>query len=409
MNKTKWPKGKIFFLFCILGVYVAVAAILGYAVSKGYIERSPPMINFQTGDDSEVVISESRSVAGLEAAQLFVERNLVKSNGHVDLYIASDSDFADNNTNSEAISYYLLWAAQEKDKRKFDKVLTFMEDKMLHPRFGYMMWRLNDADVPEGDGSNIATDADLRAIKALLIAEKQWKDDRYTKDINRLAMGLEKLGITEDKYLAPYGGVSGQTSTWTAKEVWLSYADFTVFDELEKRRGGVWKEVNANMREAVLDAQIHNGLYNSMLTEDREYGNGLDAGGYSINSMWIMVRNAESGDPVLMESANKSLQFYKDKYMIDAEVYAQYGSSGDALSPTGTPWVYALVGRAAVALGDKEFSEQMIAKLLEYQIVNEKSRLHGAFPEGPEDSMRVGQFTMQESILTLQDFNNKDW
>ncbi|HLP79477.1 MAG TPA: hypothetical protein VK158_02500, partial [Acidobacteriota bacterium] len=158
------------------------------------------------------------------------------------------------------------------------------------------------------------------------------------------------------------------------------------------------------MKDAVLGAQIQNGLYNSMLTQSRHYGNGIDAGGYSINSLWIMVRNAESGDLQLMESANKSLQFYRNKMVIDSELYAQYDSTGNPLSPTDTPWVYALVARAAIALNDREFSDLMIEKLLEHQNLDSQSWLYGSFPEGYAQDTRVGQFTMQESILSLQDY-----
>jgi endo-1,4-beta-D-glucanase Y len=277
---------------------------------------------------------------------------------------------------------------------------------MIYPKVGYMMWRLTSNDSVIGDGSNIASDADLRTIKALLIAERQWRDSKYTEMIDQLASGIKKVAITKDNYLAPYGGVSGQTATWTANEVWLSYTDFTVLNELSNRFGPPWTIVYVNMKKASLKAQLVNGLYNSMLTESRQYGNGIDAGGYSINSMWMMVRNAESSDKELMQAANKSLQFYKNKYQVDGELYATYGSNGDALSPADTPWVYALVGRAAIALDDKEFSDQMIKKLIEKQINNSSSQFFGAFPEDYKNKTRVGQFTMQESILTMQAYRS---
>ena len=144
------------------------------------------------------------------------------------------------------------------------------------------------------------------------------------------------------------------------------------------------------------------------MTKDRIYGNSIDAGGYSINSMWMMVRNAESKDADLMKSARRSLQFYKDKFMTDTELYAQYDSNGDSLSPQDNPWVYALVGRAAIALDDKGFSQLMIQKLIEHQVSDNQSILFGSFPEGYGNETKVGQFTMQESILTLQDFNEKN-
>lgn len=403
--KTAWPKGKVFVLFGILMVYIMMGVSLRLAVSAGLIEKAPLAIVELEGTDA-IADSSPKSVAmSLQSAQSFFEKNMVNENGHVNLYISpGEKSLQDYNTNSEAVSYYLLWLAQSGNKAAFDKELEFMQSKMLHPKYGYLMWRLQENDTVVDDGSNIATDADLRAIKALIIAEKKWNDKKYTKLIDRIAAGVEKLGITQDVYLAPYAGVSGEDSVWKANEIWLSYADFTVFRELSQRRGQIWTTVYNNMKNAVLKGQIHNGLYNSMLTESRQYGNGIDSGGYSINSMWIMVRNAESGDKDLLASANKSLHFYRQKFAIDAELYSMYGSNGDAMSPSDTPWVYALVGRAAIALGDEEFSDKMIVKLIEHQITNPASSIYGSFPEGKGNYQRIGQFTLQESILTMQDY-----
>ena len=400
-------------LFGIPIFYIVLAGVLLAGVSMGMIPKSlPPVAEIITND----TISEASHISilpELQSAQLFFENNLLKNNGHINLYIAEgqNTSVGDNSTNSEAVSYYLLWKAQENDKKSFDDEIDYVKKNMIQSKYSYLMWRLNSNDQAVGDGSNIATDADLRTIKALLIAEKQWKDENSTKNytilIDQLASGIEKVGVTKDGYLAPYGGVSGENSTWTADEVWLSYSDFTVFRELAARRGPPWNTIYEKMKDASLKAQLANGLYNTMLTKDRSYGNGIDAGGYSINSMWMMVRNAESKDADLMQSARKSLQFYKDKFSTDTELYAQYDSNGDPLSPTDTPWVYALVGRAAIALDDKSFSELMMQKLVKHQISDNESILFGSFPEGSGNETKVGQFTMQESILAMQDFNEK--
>jgi len=394
-------KGKIALLLVILALYLGAAFGIYYMVSNGTLKRTPAASPEDKGKDVSMYLS---------AAQAFLETKLVRPDGHIDLYVPVGWDGSEDyfNTNSEAVSYYLLWKANEGDKEGFDKELDFVEQKMLHPELGYMMWRVQGDGTVVDDGANIASDADLRAIKALLIAEERWNDERYTNLIDKLAYGLEKVAITEDGYLSPYGGASGPDSGWTADEVWLSYSDFTVFRELAQRRGEPWKTLNAKMKEAVLDPQIHNGLYNSMLTNLRAYGNGIDGGKYAINSLWIMVRAAESGDPELMESAKESLEFYKKQYQINAELYAEYGSNGDPLSPGDSPWVYALVGRAAVALDDKEFAGEMIDKLISKQVLDQQSSYYGGFPEGSLGEMRIGQFTVQESILTLQDYEKME-
>lgn len=409
VTKFSWPPNKIFVLFGIVMAYIAIGVLLKLAVDYNIISKSPPTpIEFEL-TDAGMEINPATISSHLDAASSFFQGNFIKGNGHTSLYISvsGNQSLSDYRTNSEAVSYRLLLAAQSKDRKTFDEELEFIKARMLHPKYGYLMWRLEPNGSVIDDGSNMASDADLRAIKALLIAEKQWNDGQYAKMIDQLAEGLEKMAITDDGMLAPYAGVSGENSTWKAKEVWLSYSDFSVFEELSKRRGEPWTSLLEKMKNAVLEAQLFNGLYNSMLTEKREFGNGIDGGGYSINSMWIMVRNSESDDPELRQSANKSLQFYKDKFFGDAEIYAQYSSNGDAMSPSDTPWVYALVGRAAIALDDPEFSQEMIEKLIGHQVTNKTSRYFGAFPEGYGNNQVVGQFTMQESMLTLQDYVKK--
>jgi|GEM_PF-5642932 len=438
MKRARWEKNKTMIIIGIPILYIIIAGIFIAAVSAGMIARDLPKVMEVVTSDNVPEVSKKSVSYELQSAEIFFDNDFIRSNGHIVLYIAENTVNKDNNqdnnpntdnnavqdttlednasgnsedssTNSEAASYYLLWKAKEKDRKGFDKEVEFIKDNMIQPRYGYLMWRLNSSDKASGDGSNIATDADLRAIKALLIAEKQWKDENdsqnYTQLIDEIASGIEKVAITKDGYLAPYGGALGDNSTWTADEVWLSYSDFTVFRELAARRGAPWNGIYERMKNADLKAQLVNGLYNSMLTGNRQYGNGIDAGGYSINSMWMMVRNAESQDPELMQSANKSLQFYKDKFSMDTEIYAQYSSNGDPLNSADTPWVYALVGRAAIALDDKDFSESMIQKLVDKQISDNSSRYFGAFPEGNMGEVRVGQFTMQESILSMQDFD----
>ena len=397
-------RSKILFLVGIFILYLAIGIGLRIAANAGLITKLPPTAVEIGGNVSTQESNQENIAANFDAAKSFLTRRMIKENGHIYLYITykNNSFVYDEYTNSEALSYSLLWAAIEKDKPTFDHQLQFIQNYMIHPKLGYLMWKLNANESTESDGSNIATDADLRTIKAMFLAQQQWGDSKYSKTINDLADALEKVAITNDSMLAPYGGASGE-STWTANEVWLSYADFTVFENLAKMRGKPWISVFANMKQATLKAQIYNGLCNSQLTEHREYGNGSDGGGYSINSMWMMIRNAESNDLQLKESAKKSLQFYKQKLSQDNELFALYNSNGDALSPSDTPWVYALVARASIALNDTHFSDALIRKLVSKQVVDKKSQLYGAFPEGDN---KVGQFTMQESILALEEYEN---
>jgi endo-1,4-beta-D-glucanase Y len=383
---------KVAVLVLMILVYIVAAAGLLYFVEAGAISRKP----YSTNSIQPVYIAPY-----LDGAVHYFNNNLVRANGHVDLSISLYGNNSDTNTNSEAVSYYLQWNAQAGNKDDFDKGLDFMETYMIHPQAGYLMWHLDENHLPFGDGEHIASDADLRAIKALIIAETQWGDPRYTRLIDELASALEKAAITSDGYFAPYGGYENG-EYWTADEVWLSYSDFTAFRHLAERRGEPWDTIYRNMKFAVLGAQIESGLYNTDLNYLRQYGSTLDDGFYGINSMWIMVRSAESGDAQLMASALKALNMFKEQYHITEELFGLYNSEGDPLSPMDNPWVYAIVGRTAVALNDLEFSTKMMNKIISKQKMQQPWA--GGIPEGHGNSTIISQFTMQESILTMQDY-----
>lgn len=404
----RWPRGKLLFIAALFLLYVIAGFSFWFLANAGILAKLPPTPINLVGNDTIEELHGIDIIENLIAAQEFFKQEFLRQNGHIELYrtLSQNGTLSDDaNTNSEAVSYYLLWAAQTGNKEEFDSELLFIEENMLSP-IGYLMWQLTPEDIVnplDKSGSNIASDADLRAIHALLIAEERWKDERYTRVISTLTTGLERTAITSDGFFAPYGGASGN-STWVADESWLSYSDFVAFRELANREGEPWVSVYDKMKRAILGAQLQNGLYNSELTKQRKYGNGIDANGYGINSLWIMVRAAESDDVDLRASASKSLAFYKSQFARNLEIDTLYGSNGDALSPGDAPWVYALVGRAAVALGDREFSDTMLLKLLEKQITNCSSQYYGAFPEGApgKEQLRVGQFTTQEAILTMQ-------
>ncbi|SRR3989344_5660623 len=403
MAEIKLPLNKCLFLVGLVLFYILFGIAIKVLLVTGMIN---PSVNTFTKEENKWELGLVEAPYRLEIAKSFVSEVMAERNGHINLIYPINFSNSSRDTNSEAISYYLLWNVLSYNKQTFDKELTYIENGVIHPKKYYLMWRLNSNDTATLDGENIATDADLRAIKALYLAENQWNGGKYKDMADKLAVSLEEIAITEDLLFAPYGGFSN-SAIWTTHEVWLSYADFEAFAMLSEERGKGWKEVYNNMKKAFIEAQLQNGLYNSKLDEERKYSNSLDNGAYSINSLWMMVRAAESGDEELRASAQKSLDFYKSSFETDGVLHNSYDASGNAVDTSDSPWVYALVGRAAIELGDREFAEKMITKLMEFQVMNEESLYFGAFVEGSNETPFVTQFTMQESILTFEAYNEK--
>ena len=404
MNK-RFEKKKMVFLSSLLILYLLVGLILFFIVRIGAISKFTPdptelgVIEYDLGEDYQYIPDR------LQAAEQFVNNNLREENGHINLYYPINGDYekGDNYTNSEAVSYYLLWNVKDYNKVAVDEEINFIEKNMIHPNGGYMMWKLNDEDKVIEDGANIATDADLRVIYALTMAEKIWGDKKYSELIENLSSSLENIAITDNNSFAPYGGFR-EGGYWKTNEVWLSYSDFNAFSALAKLKGNPWRKTYYQMQNEILNAQDQNNLYYTQIEESGNYSSRLDNGKYSINTLWIMLRNAESNSPELRESASRALEFYKEKYNKDGMIFTDYNKDGTAASGGDSPWVYALVGRTAISLDDESFADSMIYELLKKQEINKDSDLYGGFVEGPKNNQKVGQFTMQESILTLQEY-----
>jgi hypothetical protein len=160
------------------------------------------------------------------------------------------------------------------------------------------------------------------------------------------------------------------------------------------------------MRDITLAAQLDNGLYQSVYS-DGKYSTHIDGDVFSINSLWIMTRFAESGDKELMKSAKKSLAFYQDQYAKESKIYTAYNRDDTVAQQGESAWNYALIARSANLLGEKSFAQLMERRMLNFQDMDNSSATYGAFIEGSLGGEVIGQFTLQESILTLQEIQGK--
>lgn len=367
----------------------------------------PPLPPYPAEHQTKITITGEQQAEifnRMMIAKDFFNKRFVEDNGKIMLsnYLNQSIDIHSNQTNSEAVSYYLLWNAILRDKPNFDRTLSYVNQYMINQKGDYLMWRLENDNKPVTDGSNIASDADLRLIKALLIAEQTWKDKKYTVIINRLSKGLSKVAVSKDGYFLPYGGVTDNGDIWQANEIWLSYSDYSVYEQLYLRNGFPWDKVYYNMKNATLRSQDSIGLYDPVYDRN-SFKNSMETG-YSINSLWIMTRNAESNDPELRKSAEKSLEFYINQYSKDNKLYISYNSDGTSSQKYESPWVYSLVARSAIMLDNSDFSNKMINEMLKFQDTNPRSQTYGGFLEGSQNGTIISQFTMQESILTMQSY-----
>ena len=122
--------------------------------------------------------------------------------------------FDDNSsTVSEGIGYGMLLAAYAADKALFDGLLAYYKTNSNNN--GLMNWKIGGCTG--ASGSNGATDADLDAAMALIVASKQWPSATspytYSTEANTLITAIKTYEIQTTSFQAINGDGWGMNST----------------------------------------------------------------------------------------------------------------------------------------------------------------------------------------------------
>jgi endo-1,4-beta-D-glucanase Y len=119
----------------------------------------------------------------------------------------------DSQTASEGIGYGMLIMvcmdnAQNNTRPKFDKLWRYY--KKFRDYNGVMNWKIDKFSSVAYDGQGGATDADLDAAAALILAYRQWGDTTYFSDARDLASAIWQVEVNSDRFLKPGDSWDGQ-------------------------------------------------------------------------------------------------------------------------------------------------------------------------------------------------------
>lgn len=109
-------------------------------------------------------------------------------------------------TASEGIAYGMLIMvcvdnAVNKTQEKFDKLWRYY--KKFKDNQGVMNWKIDGFSNVATDGQGAATDAELDAATALILANRQWGDKKYLTDVKELLGAVWQSEIDQDGFLKP--------------------------------------------------------------------------------------------------------------------------------------------------------------------------------------------------------------
>jgi endoglucanase len=184
-------------------VLVLVAGI----VATRYVE---PMELLRPGPTAEDT--------ALEASTAFLDR-YVDPDGRV---VRHDED---GSTVSEGQAYGLLVAVGIGDEARFDRILSWQEEHLRRDD-GLLAWHWDEGSVDE----EVAPDADLDAILALLIAAERFDEPTYRQRAAEMARSIDEqlvAEVGEDLLLLPGAWAEGPPITWNP-----SYVFPTAFDAI---------------------------------------------------------------------------------------------------------------------------------------------------------------------------------
>jgi endoglucanase len=173
------------------------------------------------------------------------DQALAASRAFLDQYVDPDGRVVrhdeDGSTVSEGQAYGLLVAVAIGDEATFDRILAWQEEH-LERDDGLLAWHWHDGSVD----TEVAPDADLDAILALLVAAERFDEPAHRERAAEMARAIDEQLVVEvgdELVLLPGAWGQGPPVTWNP-----SYVFPTAFDALARTLPdtGRWEQLRAS-------------------------------------------------------------------------------------------------------------------------------------------------------------------
>lgn len=322
----------------------------------------------------------------------FIEEKMISKKGGIFTnYLKSDKtkEYATGHeVLSESEGLIMLFYVKNNNKRKFDEHFEFLMKYMLLKE-GLFKWRISDSNIQLSNSS--ASIDDLRIVRALAYAYNQWEDKKYLELLKKINRGLLKYtvynGILTDYY--------DNNSANSSQLISLSYIDLYTIDLLSKKNKE-WESIYNNCLEVLENGYISDNFPHykkSFNISEQDY---LAQDKVNIIDSLLVILHLSEVNLVKRESID----------WIRNQVYFNNGLFNEYDINTGKPTIieestaaYAIAARIAKNVGDENLYNELIKKMLRFQITNSNSDLYGAF--GDIETLKVYSFDNLQAILAL--------
>jgi endoglucanase len=264
--------------------------------------------------------------------------------GFLDRYVAEDGRVVRHDqggdTVSEGQAYAMLLAVAERDEARFDRVWAWTRAHLRRPD-GLLAWHWQDGRVTD---QQAATDADLDAARALMLAAKRFDVPRYAQDGRELGRAVSEHETVQGVLVA---------GPWTQDVVNPSYWSPRAFAAIER------VDLNEPARR-LTDQLTANGLPPDW-AQVQDWGavpTGPPSGGdpvYSYDAVRLPIRLAES-----CQAEDRALAARLWPRLRDDPGVARRALDGTPLTEDQHPAALAGAAAAAHAAGDRQAASRLL-------------------------------------------------
>jgi endoglucanase len=264
--------------------------------------------------------------------------------GFLDRYVAEDGRVVRHDqggdTVSEGQAYAMLLAVAERDEARFDRVWAWTRAHLRRPD-GLLAWHWQDGRVTD---QQAATDADLDAARALMLAAKRFDVPRYAQDGRELGRAVSEHETVQGVLVA---------GPWTQDLVNPSYWSPRAFAAIER------VDLNEPARR-LTDQLTANGLPPDW-AQVQDWGavpTGPPSGGdpvYSYDAVRLPIRLAES-----CQAEDRALAARLWPRLRDDPGVARRALDGTPLTEAQHPAALAGAAAAAHAAGDQQAASELL-------------------------------------------------
>lgn len=286
---------------------------------------------------------------------------------------------------SESQGLGLLYAVSIQDKELFDRILSYVKNKMWVK--GLAAWKVEDGQAA---GVNALID-DFRIYRALYSAENLWGG--YAAEINICETLLAEQGISRDGYVDFF---DCQTREYASRFT-LCYADLRAMNMLvEKTDDQEIKKACENAEQLLLRGQISNEfpLYYSWYNYDKERYENDDLN--TAEAMMTLLHLARQGklknNTIDWLKARMAGEGLKMRYNVKGQTVKGYDYESTA--------VYAILVMIADEAGEEELRAQALKKLEKMRIADMSLEYNGAY--GMEDGSGITSFDQLMPMLAYR-------